>query len=415
MKKRKRLQKISAVLTAMAVSTSYVSVSGLAADDISVVLNGAPLVFDVQPQIIGGRTMVPMRAIFEALGAAVDWDPSTYTATGSKDGSTVSIAINDRHLYKNGTDIELDVPAVITDGRTLVPVRAVSEAFDCTVSWSDVTRTVEITAAIPYEPAGQLALSEVPAYSGKPYIEINGNRAYFSPEDLTTVPFETYSELDGLGRCGVAYANICTEIMPTEERGSIGMVKPTGWHTVKYDFVEGKYLYNRCHLIGYQLAGENANEKNLITGTRYLNVTGMLPFENEVADYVKETNNHVLYRVTPVFDGDDLVAEGVEMEALSVEDNGAGVSFNVYCYNVQPGVTIDYYTGESYEGGNEAAGENTNAEETEDYVLNTNSQKFHYARCSSVSKISQSNRQDYTGTRESVIAMGYTPCGICKP
>lgn len=186
-------------------------------------------------------------------------------------------------------------------------------------------------------------------YSGDAYIVINDNIPFFDESELTTEPFEIYSDLDYLGRCGAAFANICIDIMPAEERGSIGSVKPTGWHTVKYDFVEGKYLYNRCHLIGYQLAGENANEKNLITGTRYLNVTGMLPFENMVADYVKETDNHVFYRVTPYFEGENLVAKGVLMEAESVEDAGDGVCFNVFCYNVQDGVVIDYATGESRE------------------------------------------------------------------
>lgn len=189
----------------------------------------------------------------------------------------------------------------------------------------------------------------IPEYSGSPYVELNGNVPYFTDEELSTTAFELYSELDYLGRCGACYANICKEIMPTEERGSIGMVKPTGWHTVKYDCITDRYLYNRCHLIGYQLAGENANEKNLITGTRYLNVDGMLPFENEVADYVDETDNHVLYRVTPVFSDNNLVASGVIIEAKSVEDKGAGVQFNVYCYNVQPGISIDYIDGQSWE------------------------------------------------------------------
>ena len=193
------------------------------------------------------------------------------------------------------------------------------------------------------------ASETIPEYSGNPYVELNGNLPYFTDEELSTTAFELYSELDSLGRCGAGYANICKEIMPTEERGSIGMVKPTGWHTVKYDCIADRYLYNRCHLIGYQLAGENANEKNLITGTRYLNVDGMLPFENEVADYVNDTDNHVLYRVTPVFSGNNLLASGVIIEAKSVEDNGAGVQFNVYCYNVQPGISIDYTTGESWE------------------------------------------------------------------
>ncbi len=200
--------------------------------------------------------------------------------------------------------------------------------------------------------SGEIGVSveEAPEYSGEPYVEINGNEPDFSGEDSGERSFEIYSELDSLGRCGEAYASVGTDLMPTEDRGSISHVKPTGWHSIQYDHVEGKNLYNRCHLIGYQLSGENANEKNLITGTRYMNVDGMLPFENMVADYVKETNNHVLYRVTPVFEGDNLLADGVQMEAYSVEDDGEGISFNVFVYNVQPGVTIDYATGDSKEG-----------------------------------------------------------------
>ena len=192
-------------------------------------------------------------------------------------------------------------------------------------------------------------IDDIPEYSGEPYVVLQDNWPEFDAEDMTLEPFENYSELDSLGRCGVAYANICLEIMPTEPRGDIGQVKPSGWQTVKYDCVDGKYLYNRCHLIGYQLAGENANKQNLITGTRYMNVTGMLPFENMVDDYVEETENHVLYRVTPIFEGTNLVASGVQMEAFSVEDEGEGVCFNVFVYNVQPGVTIDYATGDSWE------------------------------------------------------------------
>ena len=187
----------------------------------------------------------------------------------------------------------------------------------------------------------------IPPYSGSVYITVCDGIPDFSDDELTEVSFEQYAELDSLGRCGVCTASVGRDIMPTEKRGSIGQVKPTGWHTVKYDFVDGKYLYNRCHLIGFQLTGENANTRNLITGTRYLNVEGMLPFENMVADYVKETDNHVMYRVTPVFIGDELLARGVHIEALSVEDDGDGICFNVYCYNVQPGVSLDYATGES--------------------------------------------------------------------
>lgn len=198
----------------------------------------------------------------------------------------------------------------------------------------------------PDLPDTSYTLSEIPAYSGEPYVTLNNNVPDFPDTDKTTVAFEYYSPLDSLGRCGAAYANIGTELMPTEERGEIGMVKPTGWHTARYDCVEGSYLYNRCHLIAYMLTGENANEENLITGTRYLNTTGMLPFERAVADYIEETGNHVLYRSTPIFEGDDLLARGVELEAYSVEDEGAGVQFHVFLYNVQPGIELDYTTGD---------------------------------------------------------------------
>lgn len=192
-------------------------------------------------------------------------------------------------------------------------------------------------------------IDELPQYTGEPYAELNGNRPYFEDDEFTTEGFEIYSPLDSLGRCGPAYANVCRELMPTEPRGDIGQIKPTGWHTVKYsEQIEDLYLYNRCHLIGFQLTGENANEKNLITGTRYMNVSGMEPFESQVAAYVRSTGNHVLYRVTPVFEEENLVAAGVEMEAMSVEDQGAGVCFHVFCFNVQPGIEIDYKTGDSW-------------------------------------------------------------------
>ena len=205
---------------------------------------------------------------------------------------------------------------------------------------SDVLKTVP-----------EIGIDEVPEFSGSPFVVINDNIPSFSSDDMITTGFEDYSEQDSLGRCGIAYANVGIETMPTEKRGSIGSVKPAGWHTVKYDHVDGKYLYNRCHLIGFQLTAENANSRNLITGTRYFNVEAMLPFENMVADYVKETGNHVLYRVTPVYDGNDLLARGVQMEAYSVEDEGEGICFNVFAYNVQPGVVIDYATGNSYQEG----------------------------------------------------------------
>jgi len=190
-------------------------------------------------------------------------------------------------------------------------------------------------------------LSSIPEFSDEPYVVLNDNQPEFTEEDFARVTFEQYSELDYLGRCGPAFSKVGIETMPTEERGEIGSVKPSGWQTVKYDSVDGKYLYNRCHLIGYQLTAENANEKNLITGTRYMNVQGMLPFENMVAEYVRETKNNVLYRVTPIFEGENLVASGVQIEAKSVEDSGEVICFNVYVYNNQPGININYSNGNS--------------------------------------------------------------------
>lgn len=265
--------------------------------------------------------------------------------------------------------------------------------------------------------AVSVSLEEVPAYSGSPYVELDGNQPGFSLEERTTDSFETYSTLDALGRCGPAYACIGQDLMPTEDRESISSVRPTGWVQAEYDFVEGGSLYNRCHLIGFQLTGENANEENLITGTRYMNVEGMLPFENMVADYIKETGNHVLYRAAPIFEGENLVASGVVMEAFSVEDEGEGVCFHVYVYNVQPGVEIDYATGESWETGDSASSAlESQAEEQEtDYVLNTSSKKFHLPDCPSVDSMSGKNRQEYHGTREELIAQGYEPCGSCHP
>lgn len=265
----------------------------------------------------------------------------------------------------------------------------------------DSGRTVEYSSVL-----------DVPEYEGEPYVEINGNTPDFTEAELTTEAYETYSELDFLGRCGEAEACIGEELMPTEERESISEVKPTGWKNEKYENVDGGYLYNRCHLIGYQLSGENANEENLITGTRYMNVEGMLPFEDMVADYVHETDNHVMYRVTPVFEGDDLVASGVQMEAESVEDEGEGISFNVYVYNVQPDITIDYATGDNWE----SSGDNTGAKDEEiTYILNTSTHKFHLPDCAGAADIKEKNRQEYTGTRDELISDGYEPCGRCHP
>lgn len=265
-------------------------------------------------------------------------------------------------------------------------------------------------------------------YSGKPYAVVNGAIPSFS--QTGTASWERYGELDRLGRCTAAEACIGRDIMPTLTRGPIGQIKPTGWHTAKYDFVDGKYLYNRCHLIGFQLTGENANERNLITGTRYLNTKGMLPFENMVADYIKDTGNHVMYRCTPVFAGNELVARGVHLEAYSVEDKGDGICFNVFIFNVQPGVKIDYLTGES-----SLEDESTttptpkpsvtpkptpkpspsSTAQAQSYVLNTKTHFFHYASCRHVSSIKAANRKNFTGSRDTLIDRGYSPCGSCHP
>ena len=278
------------------------------------------------------------------------------------------------------------------------------------------TPSVESTEIpIVGEQKDSFSMSMVPDYDGVPYVAVNNNESFFKPDEIVRESYEEYAPLDELGRCGVTISCIGEDIMPTEDRGEIGSVKPTGWHTVKYDCVDGKYLYNRCHLIGFQLTGENANTSNLITGTRYMNVDGMLPFENMVADYVKETKNHVMYRVTPIYEGDNLVAEGVLMEAVSVEDDGEGILFCVFCYNVQPGVTIDYATGESWLADEEPETDATTdgSSETKVYILNTNSKKFHLESCSGLP--SSNNREDFEGTRDEVVNMGYSPCGNCKP
>ena len=252
---------------------------------------------------------------------------------------------------------------------------------------------------------------EKPEFSETPYTVINNNIPYFNTEFTDIEAYEEYAPLDKYGRCTAATALIGKELMPTEERGSIGQVKPTGWHTSKYDFVDGKYLYNRCHLIGYQLTGENANERNLITGTRYLNTKGMLPFENMVADYIKETDNHVLYRVTPYYTKENLLADGVLMEAYSVEDKGKGICFNVFCHNVQPGVIIDYATGQN--DLDNSVFMKTDDEEEENFILNISSKKIHKPACSSINNMKEKNKRKFTGYLSTLLNEGYKKCGEC--
>ncbi|MBE6592389.1 MAG: hypothetical protein E7642_00160 [Ruminococcaceae bacterium] len=265
----------------------------------------------------------------------------------------------------------------------------------------------------------------IPQFTNKPFAAVNSNTPTFTAEEITTKSYEFFSDLDSFGRCGYVMACIGKDLMPTEDRGDIGHIKPTGWIQGKYDssLVSGGNLYNRCHLIGFQLTGENDNEKNLITGTRYMNWDGMVDFENMIADYVKETGNHVMYRVTPMFYENELVARGVHMEAYSVEDNGEGISFNVYAYNVQPGITIDYKTGKNWlsteqvipeEDENTENGEAENENGSPKYILNTNSKKIHIPTCSNAEQMLEGNRQEYNGDLDELIAEGYTKCGICR-
>lgn len=296
-----------------------------------------------------------------------------------------------------------------------------------------VAVTVIFAACEPFPQQNEpISISEnLPEYSGKPYVEINNNIPSFTDKEKeNTKSFEKYSRLDRLGRCGAAYANISTDLMPTEKRGNISGVHPTGWVQKSYAFVDDGKLYNRCHLIAHMLTGEDDNERNLITGTRYLNNKGMLPFETKVSDYIKNTENHVLYRVTPCFRDNNLVADGVQMEAWSVEDKGRGICFNVYCYNVQPGVLISYSNGKSKSDGTIrvsgksktsgskssaiSSGKSSSTGETT-YILNTYRMKFHKPDCSSVNQISPVNKKKFKGKRKELIKMGYEPCASCKP
>ena len=299
--------------------------------------------------------------------------------------------------------------------------------------FSPLKNITNVTTYAETESKSSIDIKSIPEYSGTPYVVINGGKPSFSEKDKERG--EEYSELDKYGRCGTAFANVSKELMPTKPRESIRDVRPSGWHTVKYEnIIEDRYLYNRCHLIAFKLAGENANEKNLITGTRYFNVEGMLPFEDKVADYVKTTGNHVLYRVRPIFKGSDLVARGVQMEAESVEDSGKGISFNVYCYNVQPGIRINYKDGSSRPESRVVVNKNklskknktdkpkkSKKAETDNgvkagihYIANTNTKKFHISACRCV-KLMKAKNMYKSDNRKELIDSGYVPCKICRP
>lgn len=381
------------------------------------------------PIIKDGRTLVPIRAIIESLGGTADWDENLKQVTLKIRSDSVKLTIGSTNAYANDVKSTLDTAPDIINGRTMLPIRYIADSFGFGVKWDPSLQTVTILNGKYFT---SVTTDIIPQYSGEPYTVINNNVPAFDPDIITAKSFEYYSDTDILGRCGVCISSIGTDIMPSGERESIGSVKPSGWHSTKYDIVDGKYLYNRCHLIGYQLTAENANENNLITGTRYMNIKGMLPFENMTADYIKETGNHVMYRATPIFTDNNLVADGILLEAYSVEDKGSGISFNVFCYNVQPGVDIDYHTGDSSLAETSVPDSNTlpqgkdiitspkdskattnNSTSSAKYILNTKTMKYHLPDCTSVKKIKEENKQSSSENADRLKKLGYSPCGNC--
>ncbi len=365
------------------------------------------------PVILNGRTLVPIRAIIEAFGGEVDWDASTQSVLLRMEDDAIQLTIDSSSAKLNGKLATLDVAPTVINDRTMLPIRFVAEGFNLGVAWDAGTQTVSIIRDTFNKNEYSALLNVLPDYSGEPYAKINNNIPYFKDYEIINGSFEYYADLDELGRCDVCFASIASDLMPVAERESISSVTPTGWINAKYDNVDGGYIYNRCHLIGFQLTGENANKQNLITGTRYLNMEGMLPFENRVADYIEDTGNRVMYRVTPVFKENNLVADGVLLEAYSVEDEGAGVTFCVYCYNVQPQIYIDYATGESYL---EASGENSstaskpdttqNSQATQGVYRTPSGKKYHLdAECG--------GKNSYAVTLDAALSAGLTPCAKC--
>jgi len=418
---RKQIKKqIFSLLLVCSVLISFVPAgfAGVANEDVVVSLqignpmmqvNGVQAEIDAgrgtAPVVIDGRTLVPIRAIVEAFDGVVAWDGNTKTVSLTMDDTRIELVINSHTAYLNQKAETLDVAPTIINGRTMLPMRFVAEGFHLGVAWDGAAKTVVVLRNGFDEFEYARLMKELPAYAGEPCVEINGNVPFFEDYEIIRGSFEYYSDLDELGRCDVCMASVAQDLMPTGDRESISSVTPTGWKSVSYEIVEGDYLYNRCHLIGYQLTGENANKKNLITGTRYLNVDGMLPFENMVSDYVEKTGNRVMYRVTPVFSGNNLVADGVLLEAYSVEDNGAGISFCVYCYNVQPEIQINYLTGDSWSEGQTNTRQETTDVENKVYRTPTG-KKYHFdAECG--------GKNSYETTMSQALAAGLTPCAKC--
>ncbi len=348
----------------LALCSTLVYVSAFAADSSDVVvslrlndpmmsINGIETEVDkgrsTSPVALNGRTLVPVRAVTEAFDGSALWDAETNTVILTVDEDVIELKLGSNIAYFNGKECMLDVAPVGINGRTMLPIRFIAESFNFGVAWDGDTQTVYIIKNSLDNEEYNYLITNVPDYSGQPYSEINNDLPFFKEYEIIGASFEYYGDMDDNGRCNVCMASVSKDTMPSEERQSISSVTPTGWLNTRYESIPGGYLYNRCHLIGYQLTGENANQRNLITGTRYLNIEAMLPFENMVDDYIDRTGNHVMYRVTPLFRDNNLLAHGVLIEAYSVEDNGEGISTCVFCYNVQPSISIDYLTGASYQ------------------------------------------------------------------
>ncbi len=396
-------------LTALMFSSIFVSVHGfskatvvsMCVDEHVMYVNGTQQEIDrgrgTKPVIISGRTLIPIRAVVEAYGGSVLWNGESREVSLIIDDTTVVLGIDRTVAYVNNVPKTLDVAPVVINERTMLPVRFIAESFNFGIAWDETNRVLTIITDTLDADEYEYIINNVPDYSGKAYVSLNNNTPMFKDYEIISGSFEYYSALDELGRCNVCMSGVSRQTMPEGERESISSVTPTGWINGKYDNISGGYLYNRCHLIGYQLTGENANERNLITGTRYLNIEGMLPFENSVDDYIDSTGNTVLYRATPVFLDNNLVAYGVLLEAYSVEDNGEGISFCVFCYNVQPGIVIDYSTG------NHKNDFNTSSSKV--YRTPTG-KRYHYdASCGGVNS--------FLITIEEAESFGLTPCLKC--
>lgn len=354
------------------------------------------------PIALNGRTLVPVRAVTEAFDGNAIWDAQSDTVTLSVDDDVIQLKLNSNIAYFNGQEYVLDVAPVGINGRTMLPIRFIAESFNFGVAWDGDTQSVYIIKNALDSDEYNYLIKNVPDYSGKPYAEINNDLPFFKEYEIIDASFEFYGDMDDKGRCNVCFASVSKDTMPNEKRGSISSVTPTGWVNIRYETISGGYLYNRCHLIGYQLTGENANKRNLITGTRYFNIEAMLPFENMVDDYIESSGNHVMYRVTPLFKDNNLVAHGVLIEAYSVEDNGEGISTCVFCYNVQPSISIDYLTGASRQN----IDMETNISQTKAVYRTPSGKKYHF-------DFECGGKNSYEVTLEEAKKAGLNPCLKC--